>query len=185
MADTIAKIFLWVIQGCFALLGAPGWLLIEHLKGPPKTIAALSAVQDADGHPDSEQILRDIRRRAKSHEAAAALADLIATDGAGSWPPLANHDHGAWPEAVRPYRDIYFELAPLLAVEKPSLDDDVNRARIAHFRSRYRDLLAQRVDLDRVDRLLKAVDAGRRDVFPLDALNAFYCCVASSRHAYR
>ena len=133
----------------------------------------------------SEETVRDIEYLADRHEVGAALAELIQTDGAGSWPPIANHDHITWPRALRPYKEIYFELAPLLSVEKASLDDEVNRVRIANYRAQFRRLLAERVDLDQVRSLLEAADAGHWDLVPRDVYNAFYCCVSSCRHAYR
>lgn len=129
--------------------------------------------------------IQDINALVDFHQTAAALADLIHYDGAGSWPPKANHEHSAWPRALQAYKEIYLELAPLLPKMKPSLDDDTNREDIANFRSRFRQLLRDRVDLAKVKHLLEAAEAGRSDVFPRDMYNAFYCCIASSRHAYR
>lgn len=133
----------------------------------------------------SEDTVRDINHLADRHEVGAALADLIQTDGAGSWPPRANHDHTTWPEPLRPYKEIYFELAPLLSVEKASLDDEVNRVRIVNYRAQFRNLLAERVDLDRVKAVLETVERGSWDVISRDTYNAFYCCISSCRHAYR
>lgn len=130
-------------------------------------------------------LIEEIKSLADSHETAAVLADLIHKDGAGSWPPRANHDHSTWPEALRVYKEIYLELAPLLPKVTPSLDDDINRACVDDFRSCFRQKLRDRVDLVRVRDLLEAAGAGRWDVFPRDTYNAFYCCIASSRHAYR
>ncbi|KAI0381402.1 hypothetical protein F5Y04DRAFT_280934 [Hypomontagnella monticulosa] len=148
----------------------------------------VSVLSDGYGHGQEAtkaQILENIKEIADSHETAAVLAELIRTDGAGSWPPRANHSHSTWPAALRPYREIYLELAPLLPKESPSLDDEVNETLITSFRTRFRKLLHDRVDLDQVQQLLRAADAGRWDVFSRDVYNAFYCCIASSRHAYR
>ncbi|KAI1082078.1 hypothetical protein F5B20DRAFT_588167 [Whalleya microplaca] len=136
------------------------------------------------GELSKDQRLQDIEALADRHETAAALATLIHTDGAGSWPPRANHDTSTWPEALRPYKEIYLELAPLIPKETVSLDDEVNTAHILDFRSQFRRLL-RNVDLAKVKQLLEAADAGQWDVFPRDVYNAFYCCIASSRHAYR
>jgi hypothetical protein len=129
--------------------------------------------------------LQDIHNLAECHETAALLSDLIHKDGAGEWPPRSNHDHTTWPAALRPYREIYEEMMPLLATANVSLDDEVNRTRITNFRSRFQALLDERVDLDGVENLLKAAEAGQWDVFPRDTYNAFYCCIAWCRHAYR
>lgn len=133
----------------------------------------------------NEDKIREIMKLAERHETAARLADLIRKDGAGSWPPRANHAYSTWPAALRPFREIYQEMAPLLPAANASLDDEVNEELITNFRARFRKLLSERVNLQEVTRLLEAADAGRWDVFPRDAYNAFYCCIAWCRHAYR
>jgi len=132
-----------------------------------------------DLHKDRIEHIMDL---AECHETAACLAKLIKKDGAGSWPPRVSL---VWPAAIKPYMEIYHEMAPLLPAATASLDDEVNRERIDRFRSRFSKLLAERVNLSDVTHLLDAADAGRWDVFPRDAYNAFYCCVAWCRHAYR
>ncbi|KAL2270675.1 hypothetical protein VTJ83DRAFT_46 [Remersonia thermophila] len=142
--------------------------------------------QDAtEDESDSRQLLHEIQDLAECHETAGLLAELIRKDGAGEWPPRSNHAHTTWPAPLRAYRDIYEEMLPLLAVAKPSLDDEVNRERIAAFRSRFRQLLSERVDLGAVEKLLQAAETGQWDVFPRDTYNGFYACVAWCRHAYR
>ncbi|KAI1085081.1 hypothetical protein F5B20DRAFT_567796 [Whalleya microplaca] len=131
------------------------------------------------------RMIEDIKSLSDYHETAAVLTELIHKDGAGSWPPRANHTHSTWPKALQPYKEIYLQLAPLLPRPVPSLDDDVNRAQISKFRSLFGKLLCERIDLVQVKQLLAAADAGQWDVFPRDTYNAFYCCIASSRHAYR
>lgn len=133
----------------------------------------------------NEGEVKDIMGLAKDHETAARLADLVQKDGAGSWPPRANHEHSTWPAALRPYREIYEEMAPLLPAANVSLDDEVNEERITFFRSTFRKLLNERVNLQEVTELFEAAEAGRWEVFPRDAYNAFYCCIAWCRHAYR
>lgn len=133
----------------------------------------------------AKSIVNSIKATADCHEVAGLLTALIQEDGAGSWPPRANHRHHTWPIALQPYKQIYLELAPLLPQHKASLDHETNRARIANFRSQFRKQLAERVDLSQVRQLLEAAESGRWDVFPRDVYNAFYCCIASSRHAYR
>ncbi|KAK6084492.1 hypothetical protein SCUP234_03281 [Seiridium cupressi] len=116
---------------------------------------------------------------------AEVLTTMIDKDGAGAWPPRSNHARYAWPRALRPYQEIYEELAPLIPNDIPSLNDDLNRMRIADFRSQFKKKLSERIDLAKVKRLLEAADAGQWDILPRDVYNAFYCCVASCRHAYR
>ncbi|KAL1836300.1 hypothetical protein VTJ49DRAFT_5324 [Mycothermus thermophilus] len=117
---------------------------------------------DATNHePNSRQLLGEIQDLAECHETAGLLTDLIRKDGAGEWPPRSNHAHTTWPAPLRAYRGIYEEMLPLLAVAKPSLDDDVNRERIAAFRARFGELLSQRVDLPAVEKLLQAAEAVR------------------------
>ncbi|KAK4166957.1 hypothetical protein QBC43DRAFT_376906 [Cladorrhinum sp. PSN259] len=131
------------------------------------------------------QKIQEINTLADCHETAARLSDLVRKDGAGSWPPRCNHVHSTWPAALRPYREIYNEMAPLLPAAHASTDDSVNLEIITTFRARFRKLLDDKVDLDQVNSLLAAADAGRWDVFPRDTYNAFYACVAWCRHAYR
>ncbi|KAI0481314.1 hypothetical protein GGR56DRAFT_688989 [Xylariaceae sp. FL0804] len=132
-----------------------------------------------------DKMIREITNLAGQHDLAAAFSDLVHEDGAGSWPPRANYELIDWPEAIRPYKEIYLEMAPLLPAETPSLDDQVNIQRIATFRLRFQQLLAERVDMTQVRELLEAADSGRWDVIGRDTYNAFYCCLASCRHAYR
>src|SRR5688572_17572430 len=79
-------------------------------------------------------ILTDIRTLRELHEVGASLDALIQRDGAGTWPPKATYSLAEWPAALTPYKRIYDEMAPKLALERPYLDDDTNRRRIAAFR---------------------------------------------------
>lgn len=154
----------------------------------PKFLAALMVrvtQEKVTQGNQSQQKIQDIMNLAKRHETAAVLADLIHKDGAGSWPPRANHDIATWPTALRAYREIYDELAPQLAVATVTLDDDFNRARINAYRSRFLELLREKVDLSQVLILLRSAEAGRFEDFPRAVYNAFYCCIASCRHAVR
>lgn len=159
---------------CFlgALIIVSGSLLWRRRLGPVEVhnTGNVSRVQD----------LRTLKGR---HEAASILLELIEKDGAGAWPPKANHD--SWPMALRPYKDIYLELVPLLPAAKPSLDDKVNNERINKYRSLMRKLLTERINITQVEEVLAAVEAGNWNVLPRDAYNGFYACVAVSRHAYR
>ena len=127
----------------------------------------------------------ELDRLAESHEIIVVLEDLIREDGAGAWPPNANHSHATWPEALKPFKETWLTMAPWLASAEASLDDAANRLRIDRFRSQFRQLLKEKVDLIQVRTLLENVDHGRWDVVPRDTYNAFYCCIASCRHAYR
>jgi len=88
-----------------------------------------------------------IKALAEHHEVAEVLCNLIQKDGAGSWPPNTNHTHTTWPLALRAYKEIYLELAPLLPQPNPSLDDQTNIKRISEFRQRFRKLLCEQVNL--------------------------------------
>lgn len=127
--------------------------------------------------------VQDLRTLKGRHEAASILLELIEKDGAGAWPPKANHD--SWPMALRPYKDIYLELVPLLPAAKSSLDDKINNERINKYRSLMRKLLTERINITEVKEVLAAVEAGDWNVLPRDAYNGFYACVAVCRHAYR
>ncbi len=125
----------------------------------------------------------DLRILKDRHETASVLSELVDEDGAGAWPPKANHS--SWPMALLPYKDIYLELVPLLPAAEPSLDDNVNNERRSNFRSLMRKLLTERVNIPQVELLMLAAQDGKWDIFPRDAYNGFYACVAVCRHAYR
>lgn len=133
----------------------------------------------------NDQSIHAINSLASSHKVAAGLSELIHEDGAGSWPPRTNHRSWSWPQPIRPYQQILVTIVADLATSDLSLDDETNRNRITAFRSRFRKLLRDEVDLLRVRHIMEAANAGQWDVFPRDAYNAFYCCIATCRHAYR
>jgi hypothetical protein len=141
------------------------WFTVSN---PLLAINGLISARRADRNIVKDDTIHEIMALADCHETAALLADLIRVDGAGRWPPRANHDHDPWPAAIRLYKEAYLEMGPLLATADPSLDDNVNRTRIANFRSLFRELLHERVDMSQVKQLLEAADAGRWDVFPRD-----------------
>jgi hypothetical protein len=93
---------------------------------------------------------------AEQHEVARVFQEMVQYDGVGTWPPHTNHNHLTWPQALQAYRDIYMELAPLLPRDTPSLDDQVNTARIMSFRDKFRNLLSERVNLDQVKEVYTA-----------------------------
>lgn len=134
---------------------------------------------------DPNSIIQHIHSLTDRHGTAALLSDLIRQDGAGSWPPRANHDCTSWPTPLRGYSRVYRELEAQISTATPSLDDEVNRTRIHGFRARFRVLLSQHVELSQVRPWLLAAEAGQWDVFPRDTYNAFWCCIAMSRHVYR
>lgn len=117
------------------------------------------------------------------NEVVIALSKLIQLDGAGTWPPRT--DHVNWPPALVPYRDTYFEMAPLLSATRASLDDYQNRHVIERFRAKMRKLLEQRIDLEEVNNILIAAERGDPGSLPRSCYNAFYNCVAVCRHMYR
>lgn len=134
---------------------------------------------------DGISIQQRVRSWSSRHRTAQLLADLIDEDGAGAWPPRANHDYSTWPAPLRGYPAVYHKLEHLLSTATPSLDEQVNRDRIDSFRSEFRKQLRENVDLDQVRPWLKAGEAGRWNIFSRDTYNAFWCCVAMCRHAYR
>lgn len=156
--------------------------LLKLFGGIPFTLHHHSSSDQTAG---SKSKVKNIMEWAEYHETAARLDELVQKDGAGCWPPRANHEHSTWPAALRPYKEIYQEMAPLLPAADISLDDEVNKKRITYFRSHFRKLLGERVNLSEVTRLFEAAEAGRWDVFPRDTYNAVYCCIAWCRHAYR
>lgn len=127
--------------------------------------------------------IQDLKSLKSRHETASILSELVEKDGAGAWPPKADHD--SWPMSLRPYKDIYLELIPLLPAAQPSLDDNVNNERRSRYRSLMRKLLVERVNIAQVESIMAAVETGNWDIFPRDAYNGFYCCIAVCRHAYR
>lgn len=135
---------------------------------------------DETGNVSRIRYLKSLKGR---HETASNLTELFERDGAGAWPPKANHN--LWPMALRPYKDIYLELVPLLPTAEPSLDDNFNNERRSEFRSLMRKLLTERINTAQVEEIMATVEAGNWDVLPRDAYNGFYACVAVCRHAYR
>jgi hypothetical protein len=176
-------VILPVLCSVLAVLGTlSSWL--KGLKHSGHILSNLPLRKTATDKTNRARI-KEVADLTEYHETAACLSDLVRQDGAGSWPPRANHTHSTWPAALRPYKEIYHEMAPLLAAVNISLDDEVNRQRVTHFRSRFQQLLSERVNLGAVTQLLEAADAGRWDVFPRDVYNAVYSCIAWCRHAYR
>lgn len=90
------------------------------------------------------------------HEVAEVLDDLIQKDGAGSWPPNANHRSLSWPVPLRPYQEIQVELASLLPQENPSLDDQLNTVRIAEYRQQFQSLLREGVNIAKLKKVRDA-----------------------------
>lgn len=141
--------------------------------------------QHESSKPPSLEILglEDWKALRVRHEVHSAFMTLVNDDGAGSWPPRASHDD--FPPALRPYREVYAAMAPLLATADPSLDDECNTIRIQEFRSRMQALLVEKIDLKAAQGALEAVQLGNWEAFPRDAYNGFYSCIACLRHAYR
>lgn len=172
--DTVDPIYGMVFLLCYlgALIIVSASLLWRKCRRPVKT-----------HETGNFSKIRDLRTLKSRHETASVLSELIEKDGAGAWPPKANHD--SWPMALRPYKNIYLELLPLLPAAEPSLDDMVNSERIDKYRSLMRKLLIERINIAQVEGVMAAVEAGNWDIFPRDAYNGFYACVAVCRHAYR
>lgn len=117
------------------------------------------------------------------NEAAVALLKLVQYDGAGTWPPRA--DHVNWPPALVPYRDTYFEMVSLLSSATASLDDHINNNRREDFRVKMRMLLKQKINTQEVEDIMVAAELGDPESLSRSAHNGFYNCVAVCRHMYR
>ncbi|PQE23419.1 Indoleamine 23-dioxygenase protein [Rutstroemia sp. NJR-2017a BBW] len=171
------------------LLGAIAFIctsLIQALMKRPFMQAPLKFKEKLYGSIEetvNESKYRHLRSSRDRHEAASVMSKLVEEDGAGAWPPNANHD--SWPAPLRPYQDIYFELIPLLSAAPPSLDDAVNHERRAKYRSLMRKLLRERINIPQVVEILAAVERGNWNAIPRDAYNGVYSCIAVCRHAYR
>jgi hypothetical protein len=114
------------------------------------------------------------------------LKHLVNADGAGSWPPRATHGD-TWPAVLRPYHDIYLEVAPYLSTENISTNNEVNTERRTSFRERVRKALHERVNLPSVKDILSATEneGNAAGITPPASFNGFSACIAYMRHAYR
>lgn len=140
--------------------------------------------QKQKGSSSLENIFLELEAMRGNHETADLLQHLVQFDGAGSWPPQASHGK-AWPAALRPYHDVYFELAKSLPTANVSLDTEIHSSRRFEYRAQMRYLLHERIDMSAVEDILLAAEAGDRSVFSAKAYNGFYACIAVSRHAFR
>jgi hypothetical protein len=141
-------------------------------------------LRHAAGKKTKTPATQGLKALAQHHETAAALLQLVDTDGAGSWPPRTTHGSN-WPVALQSYHEIYLELLPLLSSAEPSLDDEVNNEKRSRYRELMRKLLADRINLAEVEGVLAQAAAGNWDVCSRRAYNGFYSCIGVSRHAYR
>ncbi|KAL4912837.1 hypothetical protein BDW62DRAFT_215997 [Aspergillus aurantiobrunneus] len=116
------------------------------------------------------------------HATVTSLQTLIDTDGAGSWPPRAEHG-SQWPSALRPYHDIYQALCASLPCTTNLDDDEANTRRCMDFRSRMAKLLQSHIDLDSVKSVLDG-SSQEAEMSPA-SWNGFLSCIAYSRHAFR
>lgn len=141
--------------------------------------------EKASSNSDPNPLIHHLRSLQTQHELPALMTRLIDEDGAGAWPPNANHHREEWPPALRPYQDIYFELLPLLSTGEVSLDDAVNRERRGRYRGSMGRLLAEQVSVPDVEEIMGAAERGDWGRVSREAYNGFYCCVAVCRHAFR
>lgn len=139
----------------------------------------------ASRKPTATEAVDKICFLSHEHETATVLADMVQADGVKAWPPKTNHDHSTWPVALRPYKLMYLELASLLPVAKPSLDDIENSIAINRFRLHFCRLMQQYIHLDQVTHVLESVANGDEDAIAPETYNAFYSCISWCRHAYR
>jgi hypothetical protein len=165
---------LYFVAATIVTSGSLLWRKRLPLKRPVQYIAG-----DETGNASRIQDLKNLRH---SHSTASVLAELVKKDGAGAWPPKANHD--SWPMALRPYKDIYLEFVPLLSATEPS-PDEVNNSRHSEFRLVMRKLLTARINVTRVKAILESVEAEDWSDISREAYNGLYCCIAVCRHAYR
>lgn len=120
----------------------------------------------------------------KPHPTVAALQNLVVVDGAGSWPPKTSYGQ-AWPEALRPFHDIYLELVPSLSTAEISTDDLSNYQRCLAYRVKYKQILKERINLKQVEVLLSAAEKSATNILSREAWNGLFACIALSRHAFR
>ncbi|KAM7217138.1 hypothetical protein V8F06_007537 [Rhypophila decipiens] len=148
----------------------------------PKSKDASPSSEESISKPIVESILST--SKGSQHPCAHSLATLVQQDGAGCWPPKTNHAVSSWPAALRPYRQIWDDLSPLIPTPNSSrlLDDDANKRRIDHFRCLMRENLAMRIDIGQVMEDLEDDTPSR---LGQDTVNALYCCLAMLRHGYR
>ncbi|KAJ5105040.1 hypothetical protein NUU61_002387 [Penicillium alfredii] len=116
------------------------------------------------------------------HATVISFQTLIETDGAGSWPPRAEHGP-QWPSPLRPYHEIYRTLCSSLPCTANLDDDEANVCRCTEFRSRMAKLLRSHIDLTAVDSVLRG-STQETEMSPA-AWNGFLSCIAYSRHAFR
>ncbi|KAJ8067630.1 hypothetical protein OCU04_003239 [Sclerotinia nivalis] len=117
------------------------------------------------------------------HAAQNSLRDLIEIDGAGTWPPTTVYGD-AWPEALRPFHDIYQAMAPALSTAELSGDDVKNFQRCLDFRTQMRTLYNDQVNMNEVKALLDAAE-NDENALSRTAWNGFFACIALSRHSFR
>lgn len=116
------------------------------------------------------------------HATVKSFQTLIDTDGAGSWPPRAEHG-SQWPRALRPYHEIYCTLCSDLPYTSNLDDDEENSRRCAIFRGNMVNLLRSRVDLAAVESILNG--SSQEAKMSSASWNGFLSCIAYSRHAFR
>lgn len=171
--------------GVLAISGVARKRLLRYWRSSRRGFDRLIQFSSLGKDMTPSHMLQQISELEEPNETASLLADLIHEDGAGSWPPRANYDLSTWPGPLRGYAETFRDMAQLLSTTTPSLDDGCNRARIERFRLEFRRLLRDRIDQVKVRTLLAAAKTGQWELFPRDVYNAFYSCVAMSRHIYR
>ena len=114
---------IYTIVMMIVFLYALGYLILTSMDLPRRTRTKRAEIVEMN----KDSVFKELKVLAGRHETASSLLELFEKEGARSWPPKANHD--SWPTALRPYKDIYPELIPLLPAAKPSLDDNVNHSR--------------------------------------------------------
>lgn len=153
-------------------------LSVTHQKAQQTQHSGRDSPPDLDHHHYIDQI----KSLGTIHETAVQLQTLIQTDGAGSWPPRAVH-HVEWPEALRPYHEVYRAMSPKLASNVHLTNDRLNLSRCKAFRSQMTALLQAHIDLAAVENAFYNPTQGGG--FSREACNGFFACIAYCRHAFR
>ncbi|KAJ5101980.1 hypothetical protein NUU61_004202 [Penicillium alfredii] len=149
-----------------------------------RAIAALSTDILPTALCQPTDYISQIKASKDQHVTAEALRNMINLEGAGNWPPNASH-RNSWPTVLRPYHDIFLELAPLLPSVNACADVTINQIRREEYRMRLQKLLQDRVDLAAIESLLLSSKANGNPPLSRDACNGFFACIGYLRHGFR
>lgn len=147
---------------------------------------AISAIGRKKPSSKCHTFTSEVKALQNQHPVAKSFHKAVSSVGGGVWPPKATHG-ASWPAQLRPFHDIYIAISSMLAVAKSdiSLDDETNCRKIEAFRSKFAQLLREKIDIAEVQIILERAELSASDELPSDAYNGFYACIAMSRHAFR